>query len=271
MDFRGINQEVSTYDLFVFWHVVAMAIPLPPGNAAHSGPIFLPWHRIYLLRLEQNLQRVLDDPDFGLPYWDWADDGELDPNEQWRTDLWTADYIGEARGSVRSGEIGKIRVRLFQDPFTGGLLSIDPRPVRRTSGQNPSVSDLPRKAHVRQAMEEPLYDREPWNFRAIGHRNRLEGWLRGPQLHNRVHVWIGGDMSPGTSPNDPAFFLNHCNVDRIWEAWMGDHGQVYEPGASEGPAGHRIDSAMVALLGESMTPQQVINPSEWYSYDSLQP
>jgi len=27
-------------------------------------------------------------------------------------------------------------------------------------------------------------------------------------------------MLPGTSPNDPLFFLNHCNVDRLWANWQ---------------------------------------------------
>ena len=61
----GQEQELSNYDLFVFWHVLAMSILLPVGNAAHSGPIFLPWHRMYLLRLEEMCQQVLNDPNFG--------------------------------------------------------------------------------------------------------------------------------------------------------------------------------------------------------------
>src|SRR5829696_1697483 len=44
-------------------------------------------------------------------------------------------------------------------------------------------------------------------------------------MHNQVHVWIGGDMGPATSPNDPVFYLNHCNVDRIWEAWLVNQGR----------------------------------------------
>ena len=70
INIQGLNQQLSTYDLFVLWHIVAMSIPLEVGNAAHSGPIFLPWHRMYLIRLEEELQRVLNDIDFGLPYWD---------------------------------------------------------------------------------------------------------------------------------------------------------------------------------------------------------
>ena len=47
-------------------------------------------------------------------------------------------------------------------------------------------------------------------------------------MHNRVHVWVGGSMSPGTSPDDPVFFMHHCNVDRLWALWQHTHpGQNY--------------------------------------------
>jgi tyrosinase len=269
LSIRGVDQDMSTYDLFVFWHVVAMSLPMSPGNAAHSGPIFLPWHRMFLIRLEQHLQRVLGDDEVGLPYWDWAEDGELPEVEQWRATLWTPAYIGEARGRVRSGPIGEIRVRLVQDAFSGDLISVEEREIRREAGLSGSASDLPTRAEVQVSMDQTVYDEPPWSQSAIGHRNILEGWVGGPQLHNRVHVWIGGDMSPGTSPNDPAFFLNHCNVDRIWESWMAQHGPVYQPPANQGPRGHRLNSTMVALLGEALTPADVLDPTPWYSYDTL--
>jgi len=265
---RGIEQEMSIYDIFVFWHVVAMSIQLPVGNAAHSGPVFLPWHRMYLIRLEEMLQQTLGDPDFGLPYWDWAADGELPLQDQWRTDLWSEDYLGEARGAVRSGPIADMRVRLVQDSFSGALVSVAPRRIQRASGQELTVRTLPREADVQLALDQTIYDQSLWNQGVISHRNILEGWINGPQLHNRVHVWIGGDMGPGTSPNDPAFFLNHCNVDRIWELWMNDHGRVYEPGRNRGPRGHRIDSTMVAIIGDALTPEAVLDPAQWYVYDN---
>jgi len=268
MSLSGIQQELSTYDLFVFWHVTAMQISLPVGNAAHNGPIFLPWHRMYLRRFEENLQRVLQDDEFALPYWDWAADGELDVNDQWRTQLWSEDYLGEARGTVRSGVLSNIQVRLAQDPLGNGIVSIDPRPVERAAGMSAGVPDLPSQAQLQVALDEPDYDREPWSNSVRSHRNILEGWFNGPSLHNRVHVWIGRDMSLGTSPNDPAFFLNHCFVDRVWEIWMAEHGRNYAPQSGEGPEGHRIDSQMVALLGESLTPQDVLEADDWYVYDN---
>src|SRR5829696_8917273 len=83
----GPAKPISTYDLFVIWHVLAMntATPAAPSgvdptkvrNSAHRGPAFLPWHRLMLTGLEVQLQRVLRDPNFGLPYWDWSIDASL--------------------------------------------------------------------------------------------------------------------------------------------------------------------------------------------------
>ena len=267
---QGVNQELSIYDLFVFWHVLAMRLPLPPGNAAHSGPIFLPWHRLYMIRLEEQMQQALGDTDVALPYWDWAADGELPATAQHQTLLWDDNALGTARGAVTTGPLSDVRVRLWQDPQTGILWSINPRPIMREAGLDRMARTLPRQNRVTQALNESDYDASPWDWEAVSHRNRLEGWLGGPRLHNRVHVWVGGDMGPGSSPNDPVFFLNHCNVDRIWEAWMVPNNRAYQPQAGAGPDGHRVDSTMVAIFGDALRPQDVLNPAQWYQFDSLQ-
>ena len=271
---RGIEQELSYYDLFALWHVIAMSIQTPPGsgrNSAHSGPVFLPWHRTFMILLEQWIQTVLGNADFGLPYWDWAADRDLPSAQQGQTQLWTADYLGEARNEVLSGRVGQMRVRLWQDQFRT-LWSVQPRPLERDAAraQDPDWRTLPTTDEVRTTMNQTQYDEDPWSSSSdAGHRNHLEGWIDGPQLHNLVHVWVGGDMGPGTSPNDPVFFLNHCNVDRIWESWMANRGRVYQPQPGDGPAGHRLDDAMYSLFGETRTPLQVLDPSPWYDYDSL--
>ncbi len=268
LQFEGINQEVSTYDLFVFWHMIAAAFSLQVGNAAHGGPVFLPWHRMYLIRLEQELQRVLGDPDFGIPYWDWASDGEMAPEQQWRTELWSDLYLGEARGLVRSGPLGNMRVRLYQVPQTVRVTSDQPRPVWRQAALN--AQSLPDRIDETSALAEQDYDLPPWSrFVTRGHRNALEGFLGGTTMHNLVHVWVSGDMLPMSSPNDPVFFLNHCNVDRIWETWMADNGQVYRPAANEGPSGHRISDRMLDVFGGDLAPADVLDPQEWYTYDTL--
>ncbi|HEX6077890.1 MAG TPA: tyrosinase family protein [Micromonosporaceae bacterium] len=284
----GIEQPLTVWDLFVLWHVVAMTTSsLPPGrlrNLAHGGPVFLPWHRLFLIRLEQQLQRVTGDANTALPYWDWAADGELSPTEQPETRLWK-DILGGSRGDVASGPLAAMRVRLFQQG--NRLWSVPPRPLTRDAGTD--IATLPKREDVAAALKAHLYDSAPWDgdsdsglseqTRGESFRNRVEGWVdprtpgeqAPPQLHNRVHVWISGDMAPGTSPNDPVFYLNHCNEDRLWEAWMSRNGRNYRPGDTEpnAPSGHRLHDQMYALLGESLTPAQVLDPSQWYEYDDL--
>jgi tyrosinase len=269
---RGLEQQLSVWDLFVLWHWTSMQLagtpPAPMRNLAHGGPVFLPWHRMFLLRLEQQIQRHTGDANTGLPYWDWTTaGGDLPPADQLTTRLWTDTLLGSPRGTVTTGPLAAHRIRI--EERDDGLWSVPPRPIQRAAGIR--IRTLPRSADIAAAVDQPSYDHSPWDSSVLTHRNVLEGWINGPQLHNRVHVWIGGDMLPGTSPNDPVFFLNHCNVDRIWESWMTKRGRTYHPTSEEpgAPQGHRLDDAMVALLGQSLTPRQVLDPSSWYRYDVL--
>lgn len=41
--------------------------------------------------------------------------------------------------------------------------------------------------------------------------------------HFPGHNWIGETMGGGRSPDDPLFYLHHCNVDRIWAIWQLNH------------------------------------------------
>ncbi len=104
----GASRPVNTYDLFVVWHHKAMTRLTPPNNsagrnAAHRGPIFCPCRRVMLLLLEQNLQRVLNDPTFGLPYWDWAKDGDLPAAQQKAATIWKQAYMGGQGDPVSTG------------------------------------------------------------------------------------------------------------------------------------------------------------------------
>ena len=274
----GAAQKVSTYDLFVIWHFVTMMTPTPPGqsdrNAAHRGPVFLPWHRFMLRQLELNLQRVLTDNTFGLPYWDWAADGDLPAKQQLKSKLWTAAGIGGSGIPVTTGPFAfnaasasSFRVRVASD--SNGELQQYNRGLERTLAHD--IQTLPAKKDTANVLTLTPYDTPPWTPDSTGFRNNVEGWPNGPTMHNQVHVWIGGDMSPASSPNDPVFFLNHCNEDRIWEAWMGKHGRVYVPDQSESDdlKGHRINDELSSLVSAPTTPAAVLDSTQQYVYDSL--
>jgi tyrosinase len=143
--------------------------------------------------------------------------------------------------------------------------------LNRELGADPDAPTLPTPASEVDALGQSPYDTAPWNRASLGFRNRLEGWLPFG-MHNQVHVWIGGDMGPATSPNDPVFYLNHCNVDRIWEAWLVDQGRTYVPSQSESAqlATHRLNDPMYSILiSQPTTPAQMLDVSQFYSYDLL--
>jgi len=78
--------------------------------------------------------------------------------------------------------------------------------------------------------------------------------------------------APGTSPNDPVFYLNHCNVDRVWEAWMVHNGRSYLPiqSSPNAPIGHRLKDDIVSLVTTIKTsPSEMLDVSHLYSYDAL--
>ncbi len=276
----GPSRPVSTYDLFVVWHHTAMSTLTPPTqgdrNAAHRGPVFCPWHRFMLYQLELNFQRVLNDPTFGLPYWDWAADGEGSPTEQRRSALWAANALGGSGSPVRTGPFrynaanaNSFRVRIEAN-VNGQLVQVN-RGLRRALGSQ--ISALPATTDTQGVVTMTPYDTAPWDTSSSGFRNRLEGWAppAAPALHNRVHVWVGGDMLPSSSPNDPVFYLNHCNVDRLWEAWLTQHGRSYAPAQSAPSAlrGHRINDQMDSLISPPMRPAEVLDMRSIYTYDAL--
>jgi len=269
---------LSWWDLMTWWHVAAMSWPAGGGNRAHRGPIFLPWHRMFLRRLEEAMQDAVEDEDFALPYWDWSADGELAPASQRQAPVWQ--LLGPTQGQVTQGPLGDLRVRLFENPADLRLYVGPPRPIWRDAGA--AAAGLPDRTDTASTLVDGVYDQPSWDEDADSFRNKLEGFedpreggprRTGPWMHNRVHVWIGGEMAPGSSPNDPAFWLNHCNVDRIWEAWLRRRGRSYRPQAGEGFAGHRADDPMLSVVWPTMTPAEVLDPTEsgldWYRYDTL--
>jgi hypothetical protein len=273
----------GSYDDFIHRHHHAMMQATPwqseaPNtalrNSAHRGPAFLPWHRYFLREFEKALQRK--NPYVTLPYWDWT----VDAGNPRGAALWNTgpgrQYVG-GDGLVTSGPFANWTALVD----SGGALIPRPGGIRRQLGAdtrgNPA---FPTAAQVQDALQNfPEYDTERWDVQSTGSfRNRLEGWTAtgsesGSQLHNRVHIWIGGDMGPGTSPNDPVFFLHHGNIDRIWAQWQQRPGSSGYLPVSGGPAGHNLGDQMAHLTSPDPTPARSLDyrRSLGYVYDTDPP
>ncbi|CAM5392307.1 tyrosinase [Streptomyces purpurascens] len=230
------------YDEFVTTHNAFIVSDTDDGErTGHRSPSFLPWHRRFLLEFERALQSV--DASVALPYWDWTVDRSP------RASLWAPDFLG-GTGRDRDG-------RVSDGPFAaaGGNWQINVRVdgrtfLRRSLGAG---RELPTAAEVESVLSMPTYDMAPWNSASDGFRNHLEGW-RGVNLHNRVHVWVGGHMATGASPNDPVFWLHHAYIDKLWAEWQRRH-----PGSGYLPA---AGTPNVIDLNETMRPWHDTSPAD---------
>lgn len=274
---------LGMYDFFVFWHHRAMMVRTPANaptrNAAHSGPVFPPWHRYMLLMFEFYLRDELGDDDFRLPYWNWTSDAQL-PNPA-ASQIWTAAVLGGTGAPVTTGSFAASSGggRTWEVRLEGNPGGTNPRRVRRglqrNIGRHPQAPTLPSLAQVRSITQaNTSYDLPQFDDASGGFRNALEGWVgtQRPALHNRVHVWVGLDMERSTSPNDPAFFLHHCNIDRIWTAWRQRHpnaSYVPDQNASATLTFHRTNDRMHTFFDHTVTPAMMLDASPYYEYDTL--
>lgn len=164
------------------------------GDAqAHGGPGFLPWHRIYLLDLERELQAI--EPSVALPYWRFDEPAKK---------LFSPDFIGKAdsSGAVEFSSTNPLRFWT-----TDGVQGFDREPFFDTENSNPRL----------RSQSDTL---------DLGGTQNSYQLFRGMQgnPHGWAHTSFDGSIdNTATAPRDPLFFLLHCNVDRLWAKWQHDY------------------------------------------------
>lgn len=236
------GSTVSVYDQFVALHGAVWSRRLAGGgtnigDGTHFRPAFLPWHREYIRRFENALQAV--DPQVTLPYWNWGL-GDLSQT----TALFQDDRIGRMGSGGASGfEVATGYLAPTPNalnplgwPIRNGLQDIDAA-LRRNTMLNTGPG-WPSGNTVNNILGQGTYQ----SFRPA---------LEGP--HGTIHLRVGraldngpniGDMATGKSPNDPIFFLHHCQCDRIWAKWQVDHPGSANYNLTTTFVGHALNDAM---------------------------
>jgi tyrosinase len=241
-------KELGIYDNFVVQHRDALLGAEP----AHHGPGFLPWHREFLLRFEDTLQEI--NQKVTLPYWDWTVDNSPSPP------LWDKDFMGGNGDStqddkVTTGKFAEVNKEWEIRVFDKNSEPPDPQGpypfLRRALGR---PDQLPTPTLVNDVMKLVPYDPPPRNGTSF--RQALED-----DVHSLVHQWVGPSMLSICSPNDPVFWLHHCNVDRLWARWQSlNPGWPYPPSGPNVPTGHGLDDEMMAVWTSfKPTPHCVLN------------
>jgi tyrosinase len=202
---EAIRAAVELRDSRGYGHFASIHGIPDPGFCEHRNQLFLPWHRGYLYFLEQALQDLA--PGVALPWWDWTE----------------ANEIPDAYADDGDNPLGSAPIEL-----PGG--ERDPNWPERTF-RAPSDfetwlpgGELP-TAELVDAIVENAANFDDLTF-------ALE------DIHNAVHMWVGGTMqSQAFAAWDPIFWAHHTMVDRVWALW-----QLQHPG--DGPRAEHLPKGL---------------------------
>ncbi|KAI0235950.1 hypothetical protein L0F63_004919, partial [Massospora cicadina] len=189
----------SDYDKIVRIHV-------ENNPKVHSVPVFLPWHRYYLIHLQDRLREI--NPSIVIPYWNSSHDNQQ-PEE---SSIFTPDFFG--------GNGAKQNHCVTDGPFTldqgfnvttqdDDVNSTSARCLRRSFDSGNAISPFSLPETVQQIIENSDFGAFSSNIERAPHA----------LPHNNIGGMYG-DISSMSSPNDPIFWVHHGLVDYWWSIWQ---------------------------------------------------
>lgn len=84
------------------------------GVDVHSGPAFIPWHRVLVNRMEELIRQI--HPELSLHYWDWTTDPRVAPGGG--VALFTPNFMG-GTGNPAGPPFQDFELTEKTDPFEG--------------------------------------------------------------------------------------------------------------------------------------------------------
>ncbi|MCA2146139.1 tyrosinase family protein, partial [Citrobacter portucalensis] len=176
----------------------------------HNSWLFFPFHRYYLYFYEKILGKLIDDPSFTLPFWNWdSPDGMKMPS---------------IYANPRSSLYNKLRDAKHQPPK---LIDLDYNLTDETTTKKDQI-DSNLKIMYRQMVSNGKTAKLFMGsaYRAGDESDPGAGALENIP-HGPVHIWSGDRTQPNiedmgnfySAGRDPIFFAHHSNVDRMWTVW----------------------------------------------------
>ncbi|KAM3877069.1 tyrosinase-like [Diretmus argenteus] len=251
VDGNYVFHNTSVYNLYVWMHYYsAKSYTGSENNAAHRGPAFAFWHRVFLLFIEREIRELTGDQDFYIPYWDWTRSNHCN--------ICTNQYLG---GVGQDGRIDS------GSPFSKweeslGIICIqsntsEPGYLIRNPGKDPMFKTVPTTEDIQDIMAAESFDTPPFDPTSRNSfRNKLEGFdipqdsrHLNASLHNLIHRYLNGTMSlVPTAANDPIFMVHHCFIDKLLERWLKDHSDATYPGSDQVHPAQRAQAYMVPFF-----------------------
>lgn len=153
-------------------------------SAGMDENMFMPWHRMFVWYFENIVRKVLADPTFTLPYWNYSNPAQ----------------------------------RQLPAAFRVVPTPAQPNPLYRST-RNAAANNgtgIPGNQVALTALAQTQYGSGPNNI-PQGFNAAVDFGI-----HGNVHVWVGNSQGMASVPwaaNDPIFWLHHCNIDRLWASW----------------------------------------------------
>ncbi|KAL9226153.1 hypothetical protein vseg_001997 [Gypsophila vaccaria] len=193
----------------------------------HNSWLFASFHRWYMFFYERILGKLINKPDFALPFWNWDHPDGMRVPEMFKdvhSSLYDSNRNVEHLSSV-------IDFNLFSRPKDGPVIPDD-----QLISENLQIM---RKQMVYPTIPSVFFG-EKYKLGDDIDRTNGAGALESSP-HNVVHAWMGSATVSGgqdmgsfwSSGRDPIFYCHHSNVDRMWHVWRtqlpGPRVNIYEP------------------------------------------
>ncbi len=163
------------------------------GYCRHHEDLFLPWHRAYLYYFELALREIK--PTLALPWWDWTASPEIPTAYTQATDPSGAENV---------------LIEAPIEPWGPGVEH--PAKTYREVGKAPVPGPPYDLTYVMAATSYKDFEERLW------------------EIHDTVHVWVGGTMgNPDWAAYDPLFWAHHTMVDRVWRIWQHNNAGANPP------------------------------------------
>lgn len=181
---------------------------IPSDFLHHMKPIFFPWHRYHLLKIENFLRRI--DCRVTLPYYQWT--ARVDSKTVWRTtdpkDLWHDGPAGLGGNGVKPTlcvKTGRFKEGEWWMPKSKG------------------GGCLKRDFHFKCN----LYNQKRTDKLLRGSFSHFELTIR-EDHHARFHDCIGGNMPNNlVASTAPEYVLHHSFMDKLWDSFQ-NRGMKYK-------------------------------------------
>ncbi|MFQ6658019.1 hypothetical protein Gotur_027465 [Gossypium turneri] len=174
----------------------------------HDSWLFFPFHRLYLYFFERILGKLINDPDFAIPYWNWDSPSGMSMPEI---------YVG------------------CNSPLYDSKRDLSHLPPSLVNLKDGKYNDFSRerqiKCNLNLMYREMVRTKTPSLFFGKSYRAGCPP-SPGPGSvelgsHIAVHIWVGDKKEPYhedmgnfySAGRDPIFYAHHANVDRLWNIW----------------------------------------------------